>query len=187
MRTPVFTDDPAANRQIWAEWLRRSDWQDVPRGQGQTQECRTPWDAGYALAREHWPSSHAIIAEDTDPLDIEDEIMAGCYGFGEEAGAFNAAELTDRLRNVVHMVARAARSAPPYPGRDAQDAKEILGDLLDTSEWSLYILSVATIDLWEYDPSPVRGAILGPTEVARLIADILDAAPPSLLTPAAEE
>ena len=41
------------------------------------------------------------------------------------------------------------------------------------------------IYFWEYDPSPMRGAVLDPDAVARLIADILDAAPPSLLEPPA--
>ena len=185
MSTPVFSDDQAANRRAWAEWLRRPDWQRVPHAGGEVQECGNPWDVGYALAREHWPHSRAVIDEymagDVDPLEIEDEIIVGCYGLNDEAGAFDAPELPDRLRNIVHMAAQAARSAPRYPDRDPQDSKEILEDLINTPEWSLYILSVVTIDLWEYDPSPMRGAVLSPADVARLIADILDAAPPSML------
>ena len=42
-------------------------------------------------------------------------------------------------------------------------------------------VAVCLIGMWEYDSSPMRGAIMSPADVARLIADILDAAPPSLL------
>ena len=182
--TPAFTDDQAANRRIWSEWLRRPDWQRVPRADGRIEECRTPWDVGYALAGEHWPSSRAIVERGSlYPIDVEDEIMYGCYGIGPDGGEFIAAELPERIRNIVHMAAQAALSAPPCDYIDTQDSKELMEDLPDTPEWTLYVLSVAPIDLWEYDPSPMRGAILSPTDVARLIADILDAAPPSMLMP----
>ena len=182
MSLPVLAaNDPAANRKVWSEWLRRPDWQMVPRSGGELQECRTPWDAGYALAIEGWPSSRAIMDQNLDAMSIEDEIMAGCYGLGEEGGEFLAAELPDRIRSVTLMASRAAHSAAPYPDIGIEGAREILEDLPETPEWSLYILSIAPTDLWEYDPSPMRGAVLSPPEIARLIADILDAAPPSLL------
>ena len=107
--------------------------------------------------------------------------MAGCYGLGEEGGEFLASELPDRIRSVALMASQAAHSAAPYPDIGIEGSREILEDLPETPKWSLYVLSVALTDLWEYDPSPMRGAILSPSEVARLVADILDAAPPSLL------
>ena len=112
--------------------------------------------------------------------------MAGCYGLGEEVGEFLASELPHRIRSVALMASQAAHSAAPYPDIGVEGAREILEDLPETPEWSLYVLSVALTDLWEYDPSPMRGAVLSPPEIARLIADILDVAPPSLLaSPAA--
>ena len=181
MPTLTFTDDQAENRRVWAEWLRRPDWQMVPRSGGEFQECRTPWDAGYALAIEGWPSSRAIMDQNLDAMSIGDEIMVGCYGLGEEGGEFLASELPDRIRSVALMASQAACSASPYPDIGVEGSREMLEDLPETSEWSLYVLSFALTDLWEYDPSPMRGAVLGPREIARLIADILDAAPPSLL------
>ena len=35
MSTLTFTDDQAENRRAWAEWLRRPDWQMVPRSGGE--------------------------------------------------------------------------------------------------------------------------------------------------------
>ena len=181
MSTPVFTDDPAANRRAWSEWLRRPGWQNVPRGHGQIQECPTPWEAGYALAIEYWPPSPAIMDQNLDSMSIEDEIMTGCYGLGEEGGEFLASELPDHIRSVALMASQAAHSAAPYPDIGIEGSREMLEDLPEMPEWSLYVLSTALTDLWEYDPSPMRGAVLSPPEIARLIADILDVAPPSLL------
>lgn len=107
--------------------------------------------------------------------------MVGCYGLGEEGGEFLASELPGHIRSVALMVSQAAHSAAPYPDIGTEGSREILEDLPETSEWSLYVLSVAPTDLWEYDPSPMRGAVLSPPEIARLIADILNAAPASLL------
>ncbi len=180
---PLLTDDPAANRRVWAEQLRRPDWNLVPHSGGRTQECPNPWEVGYAIAFAYWPSSAAVREEVLDVMDIEDEIMLGCYGLGDESGAFDPAELPDRIRRIVLMVAQSARSAPPYPARDEEDARDILAGLPGDDRWNLYMLSSLPITLWEYDPSPMRGAVLAPAEVARLIADILDAAPPSLLAP----
>ena len=113
--------------------------------------------------------------------------MPDCYGLGKENGEFKAAELPDRIRSVVLMAAQAARSALPYPDRDIEAARNVLEILPDEAEWHLYTLSYAMIDLWEFDPSPMRGAVLDPDAAARLIADILDAAPPSLLEGGFEE
>ena len=35
--------------------------------------------------------------------------------------------------------------------------------------------------MWRDDPSPMAGTVFSPPDIARLIADILDAAPPTLL------
>jgi len=173
--------DQEANRRAWAEWLRRPDWKMIHNFREHPEEFSTPWDVGYALALAYWPLSGAVAEEYRHPTDIEDAIMLGCYGLGKEKGEFKAAELPDRIRSVVLMAAQAARSALPYPDRDIEAARNVLEMLPDETEWHLYTLSYAMIDLWEFDPSPMRGAVLDPDAVARLIADILDAAPPSLL------
>ena len=187
MSTPLLTpDDTQANRRIWAQWLRRPDWRTIPNRSGSRQRAPTPWNVGYELAYAHWPLSHAVIEEFSDSIEIEDEIMLGCYGLNEN-GLFDAAELPDAIRRTILLAAQAARSAPPYTNREAEDARNVMEDFAINSTWSVFTLSHTLLDIWEYDPSLMRGAILDPDDTARLIADILDAAPPTLLDPAFTE
>lgn len=187
MSTPLMTpDDTQANRRIWAEWLRRPDWRTIPDRSRRHRSRRgppTPWDAGYELAYTHWPLSRAVIEEFSDSVAIEDEIMLGCYGLNEN-GLFDAAELPDAIRRTILLAAQAARSALPYSDRNAEDARNVMEEFASDFTWSVFTLSHTLLDIWEYDPSLMRGAILAPDDTARLIADILDAAPPTLLDPA---
>ena len=42
MDLPVLAaNDPAANRKVWSEWLRRPDWNSVPDRDGRVRECHT--------------------------------------------------------------------------------------------------------------------------------------------------
>ena len=185
MTSPISVnlgDNPAENRRIWAERLRQPDWLQVPAPAGPEQECRNPWDVGVALAMGCWPPGIAIIDEYIDLLDAEEEIMPACYGLRGENGEFAVAELPDRIRSIVLMAAQAARSASPYHDDRVEMSRDIVAGFHEDSEWCLYILSDCLMMLWEYARSPMRGAVLPPDEIARLIADILDAAPPSLLT-----
>ena len=188
MSTPLMTpDDTQANRRIWAQWLRRPDWRTIPNHSGSEREGPpTPWNAGYELAYAYWPLSQDVIREFSHSIDIEDEIMLGCYGLNEN-GLFDAAELPDAIRRTVLLAAQAARSALPYTSREAEDARNVMEDFAINSTWSVFTLSHTLLDIWEYDPSLMRGAILDPDDTARLIADILDAAPPTLLDPAFAE
>ena len=186
MDLPVLiADDPAANRKVWAEWLRRPDCYNVPTREDGAQECRTPWDVGLALAFEYWPSSEAVIDSDEYEYqdDVDDAIMIGCYGAREDGGSIDPAELPDHIRNRVLMAARAAQSAPPYDNPFNNIDKNSVADLINEEEWNLIIIGGSLIGMWEHNQSPMSGAIMSPADVARLIADILDAAPPSLLVP----
>ncbi len=186
MDLPVFaTDDPASNRKVWADWLRRPDWNNVPTREDGAQECRTPWDVGLALAFECWPSSEEVIDSDEYEYqdDVDDAIMIGCYGVCADGGAIDPADLPDRVRSRIMMAARAAQSAPPYANAFHDIDKNSVADLINEEEWNLVIIGGSLIGMWEHNQSPMSGAIMTPQDVARLIADILDAAPPSLLVP----
>ena len=189
MPLPVLiADAPAANRKVWSGWLRRPDWDSVPTRDGEVRECRDPWDMGLELATEHWPSSQDVIDSDEYEYqdDVEEAIMVGCYGVRADGGSMDPAELPDRLRSRILMAARAAQSAPPYDNPFHNIDKNSVAELIDEEEWNLIIIGGSLIGMWNHDQSPMRGAVMSPPDVARLIADILDAAPPSLLAPPAE-
>lgn len=186
MDLPVLSaDTPAANRKVWADWLRRPDWTSVPDRDGEVRECHTPWDVGVFLADEHWPSLEAVMASDKYEYeeDVEDAIMSLCFGLRGDPRDFDPADLPERVRNRMLMAASAARSAPDYDNIIWNLDKNSIADLADTNEWSLVIIATCLISMWEHDQSPMSGAIMSPPDVARLVADILDAAPPSLLVP----
>ena len=186
MESPVLAaDDPAGNRRVWSEWLRRPDWRGVPTHEGDVQEQRDAWDVGYVLAVEHWPLSVITTVAAENDEDIEPTIMTGCYGLAEPGGAFDSSELPERVRNRMLMAAQAARSAPDYESIMSNLDKNSIADLIDADDWSLVIISACLISMWEHDQSPMSGAIMSPADVARLVADILDAAPPSLLADSA--
>ena len=183
MSIPVFTDDPAENRKAWSEWLRRPDWTSVPTRAGGVEECHTPWEVGLALATEHWPYSEDVIANDEYEYqdDVEEAIMQGCYGVRADERSFDPKELPERLRNRILMVVQAARSAPASENIIYNLDRNSIAEMADIEEWNLIIIGGCLIGMWNFDSSPMSGAILSPPDVARLIADILDAAPPSLL------
>ena len=185
MDLPVLNvNDPAGNRRVWSEWLRRSDWDSVPVCDDDVHRCRHPWQVGEILAFEYWPSSGDMFASDDYEYqeDLEEAIMCGCYGLRADGRQmFKPEELPDSIRNRVLLAARAARSAVPYGGIVRDIDRASIADMTDEEEWSLVIIAVCLIGMWEYDSSPMRGAIMSPADVARLIADILDAEPPSLL------
>ena len=184
MDLPVLAaDDPAGNRKVWAEWLRRPDWNNVPDRDGEVHECHTPWDVGVFLADEYWPSVEAVVSSDEYEFqeDVEEAIMSLCYGLRGEPRDFDPADLPERIRNRMLMAAQAARSAPDGDSIMWNLDKNSIADLTDSDEWSLVIISSCLISMWEHDQSPMSGAIMSPADVARLVADILDAASPSLL------
>ena len=189
MSAPVLVaDNPAVNRKVWANWLRRPDWANVPTREGDVQECRAPWDVGLELATEHWLSSADVIANDQYVYeeDVEEVLMTGCYGIQGDH-SFDPQELPDRIRNRMMMAIQAAQSAPRSENVFANLDVNSIAEMDELEEWNLIIISGGLIGMWNADSSPMSGAIMSPADVARLIADILDAAPPSLLTPAAEE
>ena len=181
---PVLSaDDPVANRKVWADWLRRSDWNSAPDRDGDARDCHTPWDVGIFLADEHWPSVEAVTASDEYEYeeDVEEAIMSLCFGLRSEPRDLDPADLPERVRNRVLMAARAAGSAHDSDSIMWNLDKNSIAELVDEDEWSLVIISSCLISMWEHDQSPMSGAIMSPPDVARLVADILDAAPPSLL------
>lgn len=155
----------------------------MPARDGEVRECRAPWDAGLELATEHWPLSRDVIDSDEYEYqnDVEEVIMVGCYGVRGDGGSIDPVELPDRLRSRIMMAARAAQSAPPYDSPIPNIDKNSVADLTDEEEWNLIIIGGSLIGMWNHNQSPMSGAIMSPPDVARLIADILDAAPPSLL------
>ena len=112
--------------------------------------------------------------------------MSGCYGVLPDGGAIDPAELPDRVRSRIIMAGRAAQSAPPYANVMHDIDRNSVADLINEEEWNLIIIGGSLIGIWDYDQSPMSGAIMAPPDVARLVADILDAAPPSLLVSEAE-
>ena len=65
MDLPVLAaDDPAANRKVCSEWLRRPDWNSVPDRDGGVRDCHTPWDVGVSLADEHWSTVEDVVSSD---------------------------------------------------------------------------------------------------------------------------
>ncbi len=185
MTLPIFsTHDQAANRKAWADWLRRSDWFRLPSPDGEVKEVDSPWDLGVKLAFDLWPSSQdAIDNEDYESEEaVEDAIILGCYGVRGDGGAIDREELPERLRNQILMAARAAQSALPYANDDGDINRDFVADMVHEREWNLAIIGGCLTAMWKFDPSPMRGAIMSPRDVARLVADILDAAPPSLIT-----
>lgn len=175
--------DQAHNRRVWSELLRRPDWNRVPGRDGEVQECAHPWDVGLELATEHWPSSQDVIDSDEHEYqdDVEEAILVGCYGVRADGGSIDPSELPDRLRNGIIMAAWAAQSAPPYDDMVYNVDKNSIADPVHEEEWSLQIIWCCLIGMWRHDPSPMRGVIMSPPDVARLVADILDVAPQSLL------
>lgn len=183
----MTTNDPSTNRQIWSEWLRRPDWNRVPTRDGSVRECRSPWDVAHTLAEEYWPPSERRMEEALYLDEAEEDIVSDCYGLRVYGGEFDQAELPDRIRRTVLLAAQAARSAPPCTSMLVRPSFASIAAMLDDPEWDLTLLAGCLMDIWDYDPSPMRGAVLSPPDIARLIADILDAGPPSLLAAPGEE
>ena len=179
----LSSTDQAHNRRVWSEWLRRPDWNRVPGRDGVIRECSTPWEVGVTIADEYWPSTGDVMASDEYEFqeDVEEAVISGCFGLRGDPRTFDPADLPERIRNQILMAARAAKSAPPYDNMLWNLDKNSIAELTDVDDWSPVIISTCLISMWNYDQSPMRGAIMSPRDVARLIADILDAAPQSLL------
>ena len=176
--------DRAHNRRVWSEWLRRPDWDHVPKGDDGTHEIRDVWDAGHALALEHWPQVDQVAKAAEYDDDVEPAVMMACYGLRDGAGAFSCDELPQPIRGRVLVAAQAAKSTSR--GQDsiaAYLAHNTIAGLAEEAEWHLFVLANCLDDMWRNDPSPMAGTVFSPPDIARLIADILDAAPPSLLAP----
>ena len=174
--------DQADNRRVWSEWLRRSDWNVVPKVGGGTHEIRDAWDVGYALAVEHWPLVDQVAEAAEYDDDVEPAVMMACYGLRDGAGEFNHHDLPESVRGRVLFAAQAAKSTSP--GQEsiaAYLAHNTIAGLPEEDEWHLFVLANCLDDMWRNDPSPMAGTVFSPPDIARLVADILDAAPPSLL------
>ena len=65
-------------------------------------------------------------------------------------------------------------------------AHNTIAGLPEESEWHLLVLANCLDDMWRNNPSPMAGTVFSPPDIARLIADILDAVPASLLAPPAD-
>ncbi len=174
--------DQAHNRRVWSEWLRRSDWNVVPKAGGGTHEVRDAWDVGYALAREYWSLLNDVADAAEYEDDIEPAVMMACYGLGDGAGEFNRDDLPESIRSRIVFAAQAAKSASrSQDSIAAYLAHNTIAGLPEEDEWHLFVLANCLDDMWRNDPSPMAGTVFSPADIARLIADILDAAPASLL------
>ena len=174
--------DQAHNRRVWSEWLRRSDWNEVPKAGGGTHEIRDAWDVGHALATEYWPLRDEVADAAEFEDDIEPAVMMACYGLQDGAGSFNCADLPERICSRILFAAQAAKGTSR--GQDsiaAYLAHNTIAGLPEESEWHLFVLANCLDDMWRNNPSPMAGTVFSPPDIARLIADILDAAPASLL------
>ena len=183
MSAPVLSEtDRAHNRRVWSEWLRRPDCFRVPKKQGGTHECQDAWDVGHMLAMDHWTLSGEVAAATEYSDDVEPAVMMACYGLQEGAGSFDPGELAEPIRGRILLAAQAAQSATrPQERLAAFLAHNTIASLPEESEWHLFVLANCLDDMWRDDPSPMAGTVFSPSDIARLIADILDAAPPSLL------
>ncbi|MDE2787258.1 MAG: hypothetical protein OXL37_11395 [Chloroflexota bacterium] len=174
--------DQADNRRVWSEWLRRSDWNVVPKAGGGTHEIRDAWDVGLALATEYWPLRNEVADAAEYEDDIEPAVMMTCYGLQDGAGSFNCDDLPERIRSRILFAAQAAKSASRGQGSIAAYlAHNTIAALPEEDEWHLFVLANCLDDMWRDDPSPLAGTVFSPPDIARLVADILDAAPPSLV------
>ena len=183
MPPPVLSEtDQAHNRRVWSEWLRRPDCYSVPNGQGGVHECQDAWEVGHSLAVEYWPLSNQVVEAAEYVDDAEPAVMMACYGLSDGAGAFDRNDLPERIHGRILFAAQAAKSTSR--GQDSMAAflgHNTIAGLPEESEWHLYVLANCLDDMWRNDPSPMAGTVFSPPDIARLIADILDAAPASLL------
>ena len=179
--------DQAHNRRVWSEWLRRSEWNDVPKSGGGSHEIRDAWDVGYALATEHWPLRDEVAGAAEYEDDIEPAVMMACYGFKDGAGSFDCDDLPQPIRGRILVAAQAAKSTSRCQDSIAAYlAHNTIAGLPEESEWHLFVLANCLDDMWRNNPSPMAGTVFSPPDIARLIADILNAAPASLLAPPAD-
>lgn len=183
MSPPTLSEtDHAINRRVWSEWLRRPDCYSVPNKQGGVHECRNAWDVGRILPMDHWPLSGEVAAVAEYESDVEPAVMMACYGLREGAGSFDPDDLPESIRNRILFAAQAAKSTTRPPIRIAAFlSHNTIADLPEEPEWHLFVLANCLDDMWRDNPSPMAGTVFAPPDIARLIADILDAAPPSLL------
>lgn len=187
MSLPTLSEtDQAYNRRVWSEWLRRPDCFRVPNTEGGFHECQDAWDVGHVLAKDHWPLSRQVAAAAEYDDDVEPAVMMTCYGLSDGAGAFRRDDLPESVRGRILLAAQAAQSATrPQERLAAFLAHNTIAALPEESEWHLFVLANCLDDMWRDDPSPMVGTVFSPPDIARLVADILDAAPKSLLaTPA---
>ena len=137
------------------------------------------------MALENWPLFVAVVEDAEDYEAAQDAIMQGCYGLKHEDGQFDPAELPDSVRSGVLIACQAMVPAPDDERSEysveCKSARLTLLEMPGEPEWNLYTIAEAPLDIWAHDQSPMSGAILSPRDIARLIANILDAAPPSLL------
>ena len=183
MSPPVLSEtDQAHNRRVWSEWLRRPDCYSVPKGQGDVHECQDAWEVGHSLAVEHWPLSSQVAEAAEYVDDVEPAVMMACYGLRDGAGAFDRDDLPESIRGRVLFASQAAKGATR--GRESMAAflgHNTIASLPEESEWHLFVLANCLDDMWRNDPSPMAGTVFSPPDIARLVADILDASPASLL------
>ena len=183
MGQPTLSEsDQARNRRVWSEWLRRPDCYNVPDADGGVQQCQDAWEVGHALAKHHWPLSGQVAAAAEYLDDVEPAVMMACYGLRDGAGVFNPDDLPGPIRGRIMHAAQAAKSTTRGQERlAAYLAHNTIAGLPEESEWHLYVLANCLDDMWHDDPSPMAGTLFSPPDIVRLIADILDAEPASLL------